>query len=621
MKVTELMKPGITDTSRSPHLRMCSISPGSVLISSGFWHDRIAAGRNRGLLRLYDLLEEHGVVDNFRRLSGKPIVERKGPIFTDSDLYKWMEAAALTLWSRHDPGLESLLDGVIEDVAGAQDPDGYLNTYFVQEREGDRFSNLEHDHELYCAGHLIQAAVAHFRATGKRNLLDCAVRFADHLVSTFGPDGRSCFCGHPELEMAMVELYRTVGKVDYLHFAAYLLDQIKFSSRTSMEGHAVRAGYACCGGADLVLETGAGETREALRRLWEDMEGFKVYVTGGIGSRYVHEAFGEPYELPNLRAYAETCAAISNGMWSWRMLSATGECRYADMLETVLYNGFLSGVSLSGDKYFYMNPLESSGSQVEGERGHRRAEWYSCTCCPTNVQRTLASLPGYIYGMDSNSVWVNLFQSSRLSGSIGSTGMTMEQVTRYPWGGDVDIALDHDSGIELGVRLRIPSWVSGCKVHLNGDELGGVRPGRYLSIDDNGDGHSRISASFEMPVRLLGSHPRVREDFGCAAIARGPVIYCVESVDNPGVDVQNLMLPPDPEFEFEFDPDLLGGVGVIRFDALEVTGSGPLYQNLNERELDLDPCRVTAIPYYAWANRGGSSMLVWFPIAPGGSGL
>jgi DUF1680 family protein len=341
----------------------------------------------------------------------------------------------------------------------------------------------------------------------------------------------------------------------------------------------------------------------------------KVYVTGGIGSRYVHEAFGEPYELPNLRAYAETCAAISNAMWSWRMLCATEDCRYADMLETVLYNGFLSGVSLSGDKYFYVNPLESSGSLVDGERGHMRVEWYSCTCCPTNVQRTLASLPSYIYGIGENSAWINLFQSSRAAVKIGSTEITIGQTTDYPWNGEVEISVDPDSTREFAVKIRIPSWASNFQVSVNGEGVEGISPGKYLTIEREWEGGSKISIDMDLAIRLLGAHPRAREDFGCGAIARGPVIYCVESVDNPGIEVQNIMLPDNAATEFEFEPDLLGGLGVVRFDALEMNDDLPLYSNLNEGKLGLNRIRAIAIPYYAWANRGKSSMLVWLPLA------
>jgi DUF1680 family protein len=386
---------------------------------------------------------------------------------------------------------------------------------------------------------------------------------------------------------------------------------------TSLEGHAVRAGYACCGGADYFLETGDQKMRNALDSLWKDMTRGKIYITGGIGARYVQEAFGEPFELPNLRAYAETCAAISNAMWNWRMLSITGDGKYSDVLETVFYNGFLSGVSLSGDRYFYMNPLESSGSMGDRERGQRRMEWYSCTCCPTNVQRTLASLPGYIYGRDDSSIWVNLFQSSRLTDEISSTGIIIHQDTNYPWCGEVKISVDPDSPVVCGIKVRTPGWVSRYNLSVNGENVDGNPPGQYTTLEREWSPGDVINLTMDMPVRFMDVHPRVREDFGCVAIARGPIVYCVESVDNPGIEVQDLMLPGNPDPVFEYRPGLLGGTGVVEFNALVAEGGGPLYGSFGEREKNLEPVRATAIPYYAWANRGRSSMLVWLPLAQG----
>jgi DUF1680 family protein len=591
---------------------------GSVTVLDGFWKDRTEAGRRTGIPRLYDLLEEHGVVDNFRRLSTGKKVDRMGPVFTDSDLYKWMEAASLALQSGDDPGLESALDQVVDVVVGAQGDDGYLNTCLVDERRKDRFTNLEGDHELYCAGHLIQAAVAHNRATGKLGLLDSAARFADYLVGVFGPGKRRGFCGHPELEMAMVELYRATGRDEYLEFAGYLLDQVGFSSLQEMEGHAVRAGYACCGGADYYAETGDASTWTALQRLWQDMTQYKVYVTGGVGSRYVHESFGEPYELPNLRAYAETCAAISNAMWAWRMFTITGECGYADMLETVLYNGFLSGVSLAGDEYFYVNPLESSGSPDDmstslWERGHVRKEWYSCTCCPTNVQRVMASIPGYVYGAGPAEVWLVLYQSSRLDLELDAGTVVLEQRTRYPWDGEVNIVFESAPGEKISLLPRIPGWSSGCHVSVNGNPVEPVVAGSFLRLERTWSPGDAVRISFEMPVELVRTHPRVREGFGCAAIHRGPVVYCVESIDNPGTRVRDLVLGEEPRFVYEFAPDLLGGVGTISFDAMQGDGAGPLYAPVGTQGTGTTETRAKAIPYYAWANRGKSSMLVWLP--------
>ena len=615
MKNGQDFEAGLIDNSKSPHSKVRSPPIHQITVLDGFWKERMESSRRRGVPRLLELLEEHGVIDNFRRLSRGKDVERRGPVFTDSDVYKWMEAAAFLLQSTKDPGLESVLDGIVDDVVGVQDNDGYLNTFFVGERKKDRYSNLDRDHEFYCAGHLIQAAVAHYRATGKRRLLDCAIGFADQLIRVFGPGKRNGFSGHPELEMAMIELYRTTGNADCLAFAGYLLDQIGFSSRKSMQGHAVRAGYVCCGGTDYFSETGDGPTWTALERLWLDTAERKSYITGGIGSRYVGEAFGEPYELPNLRAYAETCAAVSHAMWSWRMLGVTGDPKYGDMLERVLYNGFLSGVSHSGEKYFYINPLESYGTADAEERGHQRKEWYATTCCPTNVVRTMASLPGYIYGAGPNEIWVNLYQASRLDHRTRSGTVTIEQSTDYPWSGDVEIKVGAESPQEFTIFLRIPSWTSICRVSVNGKEKKEPTPGTYLRLKREWIPGDRIHLTLGMPVRLVDAHPRVRENFGCAAICRGPLVYCVESVDNPDFPVQDLLLPPHPEFDYQFRPDLLGGINIIRFSALVAGHQGNLYGSLGERKVDLSEVDVVAIPYYAWANRARSSMTVWLPLA------
>ncbi len=380
---------GIIDSSSSPNFRLQAVPVPAVRLREGFWRSLQRGNVERGIPRLLSLLEEHGGIDNFRRLAGKR-VERKGPLFTDSDVYKWIEAVAFALQNEPLPELEAAADGIIADIAAAQEPDGYPNTYFIEDRKAERYQHLEYSHEMYCAGHLMQAAVAYHRATGKNALLKVACKLADHLDREFGPGKRETNDGHPEVELALVELYRETGEKRYLDLAGALLSRPQslqglapIAERESLVGHCVRSAYICAGGADLAAETDAAGMMDNLRKLWQDLIGGKIYVTGGVGARYEGEAFGQPYELPNARAYAETCAQIGHFMWAWRMLMLSGECGYADWMETILYNGFRSGVSLAGDEYFYMNPLSYDG-------GYQRSAWHGCTCCPPNDQRMLA---------------------------------------------------------------------------------------------------------------------------------------------------------------------------------------------------------------------------------------
>jgi hypothetical protein len=381
---------------KSPYAKLRNVPVSAVRINDGFWAARRRTNVERSLPTMLRLLEEHGVVDNFRRLTGAKKVERKGPLYTDSDIYKWMEAAAYVLQSEERPELKAAFDRLAEEILAAQEPSGYLNTYYQDELKEKRFTEMHRGHELYCLGHLLQAAIAYYRATGGRKLLDGGIRFVEYLLREFGPTRRALLAGHPEIEMALVELYRTTGEGRYLELAGYLLrgdgERLNltagqmvymfsgrpFTERTAMEGHAVRAGYASSGAADYYLETGEPAYRAALERLWADMTGRKMYITGGIGSRSAGESFGDPYELPNARAYTESCAAIANMMFNWRMLAATGEARFADVLEQALYNSANSGMSLDGTLYCYRNPLELSGSPEERIRN----PWYSTTCCP-----------------------------------------------------------------------------------------------------------------------------------------------------------------------------------------------------------------------------------------------
>ncbi len=615
---------GVVDTTASPYARLKPVPPGAVRLRDGFWSPRLEANVRAGLPQLYRLLEEHGVVDNFRRVYGAKDVPRRGFLFTDSDLYKWMEAAAFVLQSEEAPEIRHLLDQAIEAILPAQRPDGYLNTYYVDERYEQRYTRFDTDHELYCAGHLFQAAIAHHRATGESELLDCALRFADHLCQVI-PSIEGAFSGHPEIEMALVELYRETGRERYLDLARHLLDASRFTELQKIEGHAVRALYFCCGGADYYAETGDRAFLASLERQWENFTRAKVYITGGAGGRHLGESLGRDYELPNARAYAETCAAIGNIFWNWRMLVLDGETRFADLMERALYNGFLSGVSLDGTRYFYVNPLRYDG-EGEGDpwypwarRGpYERQPWYDCTCCPPNVGRMLASLPGYFYSTSREGLWVHLYDRGELRWQLSDgTGLRVVQDTQYPWEGDVRLSIFPARPTEFTLYLRVPGWADGATISVNGE--GDVRgtPGSYAALRRRWQSGDRVHLSLEMPPKVMASHPRLVENRCSAALQRGPIVYCWEAHDNPGVSVLDALLDARGEIIVEHRPELLGGVTrLIAQGALPEEEDQKLYRPWAPRRTSLRPATLTAIPYYAWNHRGACAMTVWMQVLP-----
>ncbi len=601
---------GLLAVSGSRQARVIPAPIGSVTMGDGFWKRWMDANRTQGIPALYRQLEEHGVIENFRLVSGRATGERKGPYFTDSDLYKWMEGAATALESTPDAGLRELLETVIDEVAAAQRPDGYVNTFFTGAIADERFRNLGAEHELYCAGHMFQAAVAHYRATGETTFLDVATRFADYLVKSFGPGKIEQPDGHPEIEMALIELFRVTGEREYLDLAGFFLRKQDFGRDGQISGHAVRAAYLVGGAADYYLETGEKEAREAAEGLWRDMATGRVYITGGLGARHAGEAIGDRYELPNESAYAETCAAIANGMWNFRMLAYSGEARFADMLERALYNNVLSGISLDTTHWFYVNPLACFGE-------HRRLPWYGCTCCPSNVVRTLAAIPGYMYGVSREGVWVHLYDDSRLDGVLpDGRKIVLEQKTDYPWDGKVEITVSPARPSEFSVFVRIPGWCRKAGAKVNGEAVGGVKPGSYLEIRRPWTSGDRILLSLDMPVEMVESDPRVRSNLGSVAVQRGPVVFCAESVDNPGLNLRDLALKSKPSFRSSYRADLLGGVVTISARAAntpEEAERGPLYRPVGSFRPESEDVNVTLIPYYAWANRGDSHMVVWMP--------
>jgi uncharacterized protein len=624
----------VIDTSRSKHARLSSVPVGAVELTGSFWGERRRVLREVTLPAMYSRLEETGRIDNFRRASGKrPDLPYQGAEYNDSDVYKWVEAAAWTLAGGPDPRLEGLVDGVIDEIAAAQEPDGYLDTFFTFQRAGERWTNFA-AHEMYCAGHLFQAAVAHYRSTGSGRLLDVAVRLADYLDRTFGPEeqGKRVYAdGHEEVEMALVELYRATGERRYLDLArffvdvrghgllrhprvyfdsVYFQDDRPFNEMDALAGHAVRALYYCCAAADIYSELGDPGTRAALERLWQNMLTRRMYVTGGLGSRYDGEAFGGDFELPNQRAHTETCAAVAAVMWNHRMLALEGEARFADLLEHTLYNAALPGISLGGDEYFYQNPLADDGD-------HRRQTFFHTACCPPNIARLLASLPGYFYSTSADGIWVHLYGENRAEITLSDgRQVRLEQQTAYPWHEDVTLRISGEG--EFSLFLRVPAWCeSGARLWVNdeswSDELA---PGGYATVRRRWQPGDRLRLHLPMPVRKVRGHPYIFEDRGRLALMRGPLVYCVEGADYPGLDVRDLVLPGDAPLGAEEHPDLLGGVVLLHGTARLLT-PGPSWRDKlysgapPAREAGGAEVPFVALPYYAWANREPGGMQVW----------
>lgn len=633
------------------------VSFSAVRFEGGFWGPRLET--NRAVTIPYDLAKcaETGRLDNFAIAGGLKAGAHRGNRYDDSDVYKVIEGAAYALAVAPDPALEERLDLLIAWIAAAQEEDGYLYTprtidpaHMPGGTGPERWSFLQESHELYCLGHLFEAAVAHQQATGKNSLLDVAVRAADLLVQTFGPaEGqRQAWEGHQEVEIGLAKLYRATGKRAYLDLARYFLDArgTKAAEPPGMDagwlrylqahvppvqqaeavGHAVRAAYMYSGMADVAALTGDGSYRLAIERLWRDVAETKLYLTGGIGARASGEAFGDAYELPNATAYAETCAAVGNVLWNHRMFLLSGESRYADVLERVLYNGFLSGVSLSGDRFFYPNPLsrrdgpKGPAAPASGESAGGRAPWFGTSCCPVNVVRMIPALPGLQYAVRGHEIFVNLYQSGTATVLVAGREVRLTMQTDWPWTGEIDLEAELVGGgpaLPVQFRFRLPNGTVGAPLasslysYLQQEER--ESSSGYQALDRTLEERGRIHFSliFRTPVRRVIAREEVTACRGRVAVERGSLVYCVEAADHDG-RVEDLVLPDEAVLTPKWEPDLLGGV-------MTLVGTGLRAVRAEDGGLRAEPAPIRMIPYYAWANRGPGGMAVWLPRTVAGA--
>lgn len=632
-----------TASSSAPNSLDYPIKPVAftdVQINDNFWAPRIETNRKVTIPYNFKKSEETGRLRNFAIAGGLEEGEFEGIFFNDSDVFKIIEGASYSLMVHPDPELDKYLDDLIFKIAAAQEDDGYLYTNRTidpsKAADGggeERWTSLEIHHELYNVGHMYEAAVAHFQATGKRSLLEVALKNADLIDKVFGPGKNEGFPGHQEIEIGLVKLYRTTGKKKYLDLAKFFVDQrgkVPYESEEESEkmkyqqahkvlakqeeavGHSVRAGYFYSGATDVAALTGETAYDEALDRIWKDIVHQKIYLTGGIGAEPRHEGFGPDYELPNATAYTETCAAIALMFWNHRMFLRTGEVKYMDVFERTLYNGFLAGVSFEGNTFFYPNPLEADGVKKFNQGVCGRSPWFDCSCCPVNIVRVLPSLPGYIYAVQDDNVYVNLYIGNRASFPVGEEGLRISQKTNYPWDGKVELSIENNQILTASMNLRIPGWArnevmpgdlysyidgqeAAVQVLVNGEKVEIDYQNGYVTVEKRdwkkGD---KIELDFEMPVRKVLTHEAVEANKGKMALERGPLVYCAEEVDNP-MGVLNMSLSKEADFSYRYDQGLFRGLGKIEGKTSPAHGMKAF----------------TAIPYYAWAHREMGEMAVW----------
>jgi hypothetical protein len=611
-----------------------------------FWGQRLKASREVTIPLAFSKCESEGRYENFVKAEKQmhsPVnlgYEVKGFSFDDTDVYKTIEGASYVLQTYPDAKLEAYIDSVLAIVAKAQEPDGYLYTARTMNPEkphewaGDKrwVMDEELSHELYNLGHMVEGAIAHWQATGKRNFLDIAIRYADCVCREVGAaEGQARVVpGHQIAEMALAKLYLATGDRKYLEEAKFFLDErgktdhhdeynqthVPVLEQSEAVGHAVRAAYMYAGMADVAALTGDQGYIDAIDRIWENIVSKKLYVTGGIGATNWGEAFGANYELPNMTAYCETCAAIGNVYVNYRMFLLHGDAKYYDVLERTLYNGLLSGVSLEGNGFFYPNPLESAGQ-------HERKAWFGCACCPSNICRFIPSVPGYVYAVKDNDLYVNLFMPNTMTQKVAGKDVTLTQKTGYPYDGNVEIILDKTAlKKEMDLKIRIPGWVrgeavpsdlytfdddlkTGYTVTLNGEPVESALENGYFTISRKWKKGDKVIVHFDMEPRVVRAHAEVKADAGRIAVQKGPVVYCAEWPDNPGISVRGTIVNQKPTFVVKHSEELYGLDKIVT--PAQTFSYGP-DGRVVVRDVDL-----TLIPYYAWCHRGSGEMTVWLP--------
>jgi DUF1680 family protein len=635
----------------SGHLHGYPITPvpfTAVKVSGGFWGQRLEASREVTIPLAFSKCEETGRYENFVK-AANPSDDYKveGYSFDDTDVYKTIEGASYLLQTYPNKKLEQYIDSVLKIVAAAQEPDGYLYTArtmnpkhpheWAGEKRWEKVEDLSH--EFYNLGHMVEGAIAHYQATGKRTFLDIAIKYADCVCTAIGdqPGQIVAVPGHQIAEMALAKLYTVTGEQKYLDQAKFFLDKRGHTTRrdeysqahlpvieqAEAVGHAVRAAYMYSGMADVAALTGDTAYISAIDRIWDNIVSKKLYITGGIGATNQGEAFGENYSLPNLTAYCETCAAIGNVLVNYRLFLLHGESKYYDVLERTLYNGLVSGVALDGGTFFYPNPLESTGR-------HKRQAWFGCACCPSNIARFIPSVPGYVYAVKDASVYLNLFMSDTATLEVEGKKITLQQTTNYPWDGDVQVDVVKTSSKPFAMKIRIPGWVQNSpvpsdlyayadnkqlsyRIQVNGKTVESSLENGYFSIERKWKKGDKVSIHFDMQPRVVVANEKVEADQGRIAIERGPIVYCAEWPDND-FDVRSVMMSRTPSFEVVSKPDMLYGI-------CQLQGNAQALSYDNAGRLKVADVNLTLIPYYAWAHRGSGNMTVWLPNTVGATNV